>query len=120
MDLAGRNKIMEVLEADLRIPGVSGHEFFNVRPHEYELRGGVEARADAPKDVRFLDIITRADPCLVFETLRNAGMYSGEEHVSEVDDTLPLLKLLGFSHSGNVRIISFEDLNGPSQEVVRL
>lgn len=120
MDLAGRNKIVEALESGLRFPGAEGHEFFSVRPLECELLGGEDAVPGAVDSCTFVDVYTHADPSQVYEALRKSGLFPRHDQATDLGGPLPVLKLVGFGHNDNVKVMSFEDLNSPDIEAVRL
>ncbi|HEX5455855.1 MAG TPA: hypothetical protein VFW77_00640 [Candidatus Saccharimonadales bacterium] len=116
MDLAGRKKIVSNLESGLRFgPDTDEHYTFYVNPDEYELRGGEGAHEDTPESRRYIDISSGAEPSKVLESLDNEGLLEVEGEKPNQDSSLPVLKLLGISRSGNSSLttLSFEDVAEP-------
>lgn len=106
MDLAGRGSIVSALETGLRLPN-GETSFFRVRPEELDFEVDASPGEGPVENVKYLDIVSHADPAKVLESLRKARLLK-KDGPSEGMPTIEL-RLLGITREGPVNTLTFED-----------
>lgn len=110
MDLEGRRKVVEALATGLKLG--EGEISAMVEPSEqkFATRSDGDENAAGLDRVRYIDIITRAMPSLVLESLFRDGLLHVEGVDTQVGRELELKLLSTSGDRGSTYTLSFEDL----------